>query len=71
VYVVVEDGKARIKDARKFWGKDAYETEDGIKEAEGDGFEVAPSARRGNGWSAMPTSRPIKSPSWAAAAWAR
>jgi aldehyde:ferredoxin oxidoreductase len=40
VYVVVEDGKARIKDARKFWGKDAYETEDGIKEAEGDGFEV-------------------------------
>ena len=40
VYLVVEDGKARIKDARKFWGQDAYATEDGIKEAEGDGFEV-------------------------------
>jgi aldehyde:ferredoxin oxidoreductase len=40
VYVVVEDGKARIKDARKFWGKDAYVTEDGLKEAEGDDFEV-------------------------------
>ena len=40
VYLVVEDGKARIKDARKLWGKNAYQTEDGIKEAEGDGFEV-------------------------------
>ena len=40
VYVVVEDGKAKIKDAQKFWGKNAYETEDRIKEAEGDDFEV-------------------------------
>ncbi len=41
VYVVVDDGKAKIKDAKKFWGKDAYETEDGIKDAEGKDFEVA------------------------------
>jgi aldehyde:ferredoxin oxidoreductase len=40
VYIVVDDGKAKIKDAKKFWGKNAYETEDGIKEAEGDDFEV-------------------------------
>jgi len=25
VYIVVDDGKAKIKDAKKFWGKDAYE----------------------------------------------
>ena len=40
VYVMVEDGKARIKDAGKFWGKNAYEAEDGIKAAEGDGVEA-------------------------------
>ncbi|RPJ37586.1 MAG: aldehyde ferredoxin oxidoreductase, partial [Deltaproteobacteria bacterium] len=40
VYIVVDDGKAKIKDAKKGWGKDAYETEDGIKEAEGEDFEV-------------------------------
>ena len=40
VYVVVNDGKAEIKDAGHLWGKNAYETEDGIKEAEGDDFEV-------------------------------
>jgi aldehyde:ferredoxin oxidoreductase len=40
VYVVVEDGKAKIKDARKFWKKNAYETEDGIKDAEGNDCEV-------------------------------
>ena len=40
VYVVIDDGKAKIKDAKKFWGKNAYETEDGIKEAEGNDFEV-------------------------------
>lgn len=40
VYVVVEEGKAEIKDAGDLWGKDAYEAEDGIKAAEGDDFEV-------------------------------
>jgi aldehyde:ferredoxin oxidoreductase len=40
VYVVVEDGQAKIKDARKFWKKNAYETEDGIKDAEGNDCEI-------------------------------
>lgn len=40
VYVVVDEGKAEIKDAGDLWGKDAYEAEDGIKAAEGDDFEV-------------------------------
>ncbi len=40
VYIAVDDGKIKIKDAKKFWGKNAYETEDGIKEAEGSDFEV-------------------------------
>ena len=39
VYVVVDDDKVEIKDAGDLWGKDAYETEDGMKEAEGDKFE--------------------------------
>lgn len=32
VYLWIEDGKAEIKDASKFWGKDTHETEDLIKE---------------------------------------
>jgi len=40
VYIVVDDGKARIKDASRLWGKNAYETEDAIKEAAGDKFEA-------------------------------
>ena len=36
----MDDGKVKIKDAKKFWGKNAYETEDGIKEAEGSDFEA-------------------------------
>ena len=71
VYVIVEDGKAKIKDARKFWGKDAYQTEDGIKEAEGAGFEVVTIGQAGERLAAMPTSRPIKSLFWDAAAWVR
>jgi aldehyde:ferredoxin oxidoreductase len=39
VYVVVDDDKAEIKDAGKFWGKYAYETEDGIRNAEGTKYE--------------------------------
>ena len=39
VYVVVDDDKVEIKDACHLWGKDAYEAEDGMKEAEGDKFE--------------------------------
>jgi len=47
VYVSVDDGKAEIKDASQLWGKDAYETEDGIKEAEGDDFEVVTTGQGG------------------------
>ena len=32
VYLFIEDGKAEIRDASKFWGKDTHETEDLIKE---------------------------------------
>jgi len=39
VYVVVDDDKVEIKDAAHLWGKNAYETEDGIKDAEGEKFE--------------------------------
>jgi aldehyde:ferredoxin oxidoreductase len=39
VYVVVDDDKTEIKDASHLWGKNAYDTEDGMKEAEGDKFE--------------------------------
>jgi aldehyde:ferredoxin oxidoreductase len=31
VYLWIEDGKAEIRDASKFWGKDTHETEDLIK----------------------------------------
>ena len=39
VYLVVDDEKAEIKDAEYLWGKDAYEAEDSLKEAEGVKFE--------------------------------
>ena len=41
VYLVVDDDRAEIKSADRFWGGNAYEAEDGIKEAEGDDFECA------------------------------
>jgi aldehyde:ferredoxin oxidoreductase len=40
VYVVVDDGKAEIKDAGHLWGKNAYETEDALREAQGEDFEM-------------------------------
>jgi aldehyde:ferredoxin oxidoreductase len=39
VYLVVDDDKAEIKGAGHLWGKDAYEAEDGMKEAEGENFQ--------------------------------
>ena len=39
VYIVIDDDKAEIKDASHLWGKNAYEAEDSIKEAEKDKFE--------------------------------
>jgi hypothetical protein len=41
VYIVVDDNGCRIKDAVFAWGKDAYEAEDLIKQAEGNAFAVA------------------------------
>jgi aldehyde:ferredoxin oxidoreductase len=41
VYIKVSDEGVEIKDAGHIWGKDAYETEDLIKAAEGDEFAVA------------------------------
>jgi len=40
VYLVVDDDKAVLKDASHLWGKDAYQVEDALKEAEGAKFEV-------------------------------
>jgi aldehyde:ferredoxin oxidoreductase len=44
VYVMITDDKAEIKDASDMWGKmDAFETEDAIKQKEGDKkIQVAP-----------------------------
>ncbi len=39
-YVVVEDSRVAFKDASGMWGKDAYVTEDMIKAAEGEAFQV-------------------------------
>ncbi len=47
VYIVIDDDKAKIKDAAQLWGKDAYETEDVIQEAEGEKFEVVTTGQAG------------------------
>ncbi len=41
MYVVVTEQGAEIKDGSHLWGKNAYEVEDLVKEAEGKDFEVA------------------------------
>lgn len=40
VYIVVDDERGTIKDARHLWNQNAYEAEDCIRDAEGDAFEV-------------------------------
>ena len=50
VYVVIDDDKVQLKNAAHLWSKNAYEAEDGIKEAEGDNFEcvtIGQSGERG------------------------
>ena len=50
VYVVIDDDKVELKNAAHLWSKNAYEVEDGIKEAEGDNFEcvtIGQSGERG------------------------
>jgi aldehyde:ferredoxin oxidoreductase len=39
VYVVIDDDKVEVKEACHLWGKNSYEAEDGIKDAEGNKFE--------------------------------
>jgi aldehyde:ferredoxin oxidoreductase len=36
VYITIQDGEAKIKDGRKLWGRDTVETEDIIREDEGN-----------------------------------
>lgn len=41
VYLLVDEGKAEIRDAAHLWGKDCYETEDILKSELGAGVRVA------------------------------
>ena len=41
VYLHINNGKAVLKDAAKIWGKDAFETEDILREEHGKDLEVA------------------------------
>jgi len=41
VYLLVDNGKAELRDAGDLWGKDIYETEDTLKERHGRGTRVA------------------------------
>jgi len=40
VYIFIDNGKAEIRDASHLWGKDAYETEDMLREEHGKGTEM-------------------------------
>lgn len=40
VYLLIDNGKAEIKDAADIWGKDTFETEDILKEKHGKDVEV-------------------------------
>jgi len=41
VYLLIDNGKAKLRDASRLWGKDTYETEDILKGEFGDDAEVA------------------------------
>ena len=41
VYLLLDNGKAELKDASQFWGKDTYYTEDALRAEYGDASEVA------------------------------
>lgn len=41
VFLLIDNGKAELKDAGKYWGKDSYETEDAIKADYGNDTEVS------------------------------
>jgi aldehyde:ferredoxin oxidoreductase len=41
VYLLIDNGKAEIRDADRLWGKDTHETEDILKQEHGNQVEVA------------------------------
>jgi aldehyde:ferredoxin oxidoreductase len=41
VYLLIQDGKAEIRDAAHLWGKDSHDTEDMLKEAYGKDANIA------------------------------
>jgi aldehyde:ferredoxin oxidoreductase len=41
VYILIDNGKAEIKDASHLWGKDTFEVQDILREAHGKELEVA------------------------------
>ena len=41
VYLLIDNGKAELKDAGKLWGKDSFETQDMLRETHGKELEVA------------------------------
>lgn len=41
VYLLIDNGKAELKDASNLWGKDSFETQDILREAHGKDLEVA------------------------------
>ncbi|MCJ7743002.1 MAG: aldehyde ferredoxin oxidoreductase family protein, partial [Dehalococcoidales bacterium] len=40
VYLLIDNGKAELRDARHLWGKDTYETEDTLKAELGEAAEI-------------------------------
>lgn len=41
VYLLIDNGRAELKDAANIWGKDSFETEDVLKAEHGQGLECA------------------------------
>ncbi|MHB8104487.1 MAG: aldehyde ferredoxin oxidoreductase family protein [Dehalococcoidales bacterium] len=41
VYLLIDNGKAELKDASKLWGKDTFETQDVLRDVHGKELEVA------------------------------
>jgi len=41
VYLLIDNGKAELKDASKLWGKDTFDTQDILRDAHGKELEVA------------------------------
>jgi aldehyde:ferredoxin oxidoreductase len=46
VYLLMDNGKAELKDAGNLWGKDSFETQDILREAQGEAAGTRPERRR-------------------------